>query len=126
VFDDKVFRRFDSRPPGLSSREYFAGLEILETLVFALDQDLVIDALEIVSPLYHRLDNHKDLPISGVVVLFSGSAFSSVEIDWAKNTESVVQVKHSGDCTAACIGQQNYQFLQLEMLENQCFCKGLF
>jgi hypothetical protein len=101
-------------------------LEILEILVVALDQDLVIGALEIVSPLFQCLDNCEDLPIVSVVVLFSGRVFSRVEIDWAKNPKSVVLVKDAGDCTAACIGLQNDRFLRDEMLEDRCLGKGLF
>ena len=101
-------------------------MEVLEVLVVTLDQDLVIGALEIVSPLLYCLDNHQELPILRVVVLFGRRAFSRVEIDWAKNPESVVLVKDAGDCKAACIGLQNHRFLRVEMRENQCFGKGLF
>jgi len=92
----------------------------------ARDQDLVISALEIVSPLFHCLDNHQELPIVCVVVLFGGRAFSSVEIDWAKNPESVIVVKDAGDCEAACIGLQNDRFLRVEVLEDRCLGKALF
>jgi hypothetical protein len=92
----------------------------------ALDQDLVISAVEIVSPLFHCLDNRQELPIVRVVVLFAGTAFSRVEIDCAKNPESVVLVEDAGDCEAACIGLQNDRFLPVEVLEDQCFGKGLF
>jgi len=92
----------------------------------ALDQDLVIGALEIVSPLFHCLDNRQELPIVRVVVLFGGRAFSRVVIDWAKNPESVVLVEDAGDCEAACIGLQNDRFLRVEVLEDRCFGKGLF
>jgi len=92
----------------------------------ALDQDLVISALEIVSPLFHCLKNRQELPIIRVIVLFGRRAFSRVEIDWAKNPESVVLVEDAGDCEAACIGLQNDQFLRVEMLENRCFGTGFF
>jgi len=94
--------------------------------VVALDQDLVIGALEVVSPLFHCLDNRQELPIVRVIVLFGKRAFSRVEIDWAKNPESVVQVKNAGDCEATCIGQQDDRFLQVEMLDDRCYGKGLF
>jgi len=89
----------------------------------ALNQDLLISALEIVSPLFHCLDNRQELPIVCVVVLFGRRAFSRVEIDCAKNHEYVVLVKDAGDCETACIGLQNDQFLRVEMLEDQCFGK---
>ena len=63
----------------------------------ALDQDVVIGALEIVSPLCHCLNDRPELPIVSDVVLFTRRAFSRVEIDWAKNPESVVVVKDAGD-----------------------------
>ena len=50
----------------------------------ALNQDLVISALEIVSPLFHCLDNRQELPIVRVFVLSGGRPFSRVEIDWAR------------------------------------------
>jgi len=78
--------------------------------VVTLDQDLVIGALKIVSPLFHYLDNRQELPIVRVVVLFGGGAFSRVEIDWAKNPEFVLLVEDAGDCEAACIGLQNDRF----------------
>jgi hypothetical protein len=80
----------------------------------ALDQDLVISALEIVSPLFHCLDNRQELPIVRVVVLFGERAFSRVKIDWAKNPESVVLVEDAGDCEACCIGLQNDRFCRLK------------
>ena len=92
----------------------------------ALDQDLVISALEIVSPLFHCLDNRQELPIVRVVVLSGRRSFSRGEIDWAKNPESVVLVEDASDCEAACSGLQNDQYLQVEMREDQCFGKGLF
>jgi hypothetical protein len=92
----------------------------------ALDQDLVISALEIVSPLFHCLDNRQQLPSVCVIVLFGGRALSRVEIDWAKNPESVVLVDDAGDCEAASIGLQNDRFLWVEVLEDWCFGKGLF
>jgi len=92
----------------------------------ALDQDLVISALVIVSPLFHCLNNRQELPIVRVVVLFGGGGFSRVEIDWAKNAESVVLVEDAGVCEAACIGLQNDRFLRLEVQEDRCFGKGLF
>jgi len=94
--------------------------------VVTLDQDLVIGALEIVSPVFHCVDNRQVLPIVPVVVLFGGGAFSRVEIDWAKNPNSVVHVEDAGDCEAACIGLQNAPFLPVQMLEDRCFGKGLF
>jgi len=84
----------------------------------ALDQDLVISALEVVSPLFHCLDNRQELPIVRVVVLFNAGELLRVEIDWAKNPESVVLVKDAGDWEAACIGLQNDRFLQVDMLED--------
>jgi hypothetical protein len=101
-------------------------LEILEILMVALDQNLVVGALEIVSPLFHCLDNCQELPIVHVVGLFGGTVFSRVEIDWAKNPKSVVLVKDAGECEAACIGLQNDRFLRDEMLEDRCLGKGLF
>jgi len=71
--------------------------------VVALDQDLVIGALEIVSPSFHCLDNRQELPIVRVVGLFGGRAFSRVEVDWVKNPESVVLVRDAGDWQATCI-----------------------
>ena len=73
-------------------------MEILKILVVALDQDFVIGALELLSPLCHCLDHHQELPIVRVLVLFSGGAFSSVEVDGPKNCEFVVVVKNAGDC----------------------------
>jgi len=101
-------------------------LEILEILVVTLDQDLVIGALEMVSPLFHCIDNRQELPIIRVVVLLGAGAFSRVEIDWVKNPESVILVEDAGDCEAACVGLQNDRFLRVEMLEDRCFGKGLF
>jgi hypothetical protein len=92
----------------------------------ALDQNLGISALEIVSPLFHCLNNRQELSIVRVVVLFSRGAFWRVEIDWAKHPESVVLVEDAGNCEATCIGQQNDQFLRVEVLDDQCFGKGLF
>jgi len=83
-------------------------------------------ALEVVSLLFHCLDNRQELPIVHVVVLSGGRAFSKVEIDWAKNPEFVVLVKNASDCEATCIGLQNDRFLQVEMLEDWCFFKGRF
>jgi hypothetical protein len=57
-------------------------LEILEILVVALYQDLVICPLEVVSPLLHRLHDREEFPIVRVVVLFGSGAFSRLEIDW--------------------------------------------
>jgi len=101
-------------------------LEILENLVVTLDQDLVIGAVQIVSPLFHCLDNRQELPIVRVVVLFGGGAFSRVEMDWAKNPKSAVLVEDAGDREAACIGLQNGRFLRVEMLQDPCVGKGLF
>ena len=92
----------------------------------ALDQDLVISALEIVSPLFCCLHNRQELPIVRVVVLFGGRAFSRVEIDWAKNPKSVLLVEAGSDCEVACIGLQNDWFLRAEVLEDRYFGKGLF
>jgi len=85
----------------------------------ALDQYLVISALGIVSPLCHYLDNRQELPIVRVVVLFGGRACARIEIEWAKNPESVVLVEDEGDCEAACIGLQNDRFLRVEVLEDR-------
>jgi hypothetical protein len=60
-------------------------LEALDIVVVPLHQDLVIGTLEIVSPLFHYLDNPEELPIESVVVLSSGRAFSKVEIYEEKN-----------------------------------------
>jgi hypothetical protein len=79
-------------------------LQILEILVVALDQDLVISALEMLSPFCHCLDNHQEPHMVHVVVLFGGRAFSGVEIDWAKNPRLVVLFEDAGECEAACIG----------------------
>ena len=84
--------------------EQFGGFEVLEVLVVALDEDLVMGAIEIVSPLFHCLDNCQELPIVRVIVLFGRRAFSRVEIDWAKNPESIVLVEEAGHCKAGCIG----------------------
>ena len=81
MFDDIVVRGLNFRSPGLSSREHFGGLEVLEVRVVALDQDLVIGALVVVSPLFHCLDNRQELLIIRVVVLFGRRVFSGVEID---------------------------------------------
>jgi hypothetical protein len=86
----------------------------------------VISALEIVSPLLHCLGNCQELPIVRVVVLFGARAFSRVEIDWAKNPESLVLVGDAGDCEAACIRLQNDRFLLVEVLEDWCIGNGLF
>jgi hypothetical protein len=88
----------------MSSGKHIGGLEMLEIFVVALDQDIAIGTLEIVSPWFHCLDHCQVLPIVRVVVLFGGRAFSGVEIDLAKNPESVVLVEDAGDCEAACIG----------------------
>ena len=101
-------------------------MEILEILEVTLDQDLVIGARQILSPLFHCLDYRQELLIVHVVVLIGGEAFSRVEIDWVKNPESVILVEDASDCEAACIGLQNDRFLRVEMLEDQCFSKGLF
>jgi len=85
--------------------------------VVTLDQDLLIGALEIVSPLFHCLENRQELPTVRVVVLFGGGSFSRVEIDWATNAESVVLVEDAGDCGAACIGLQNDRFLWVVLQE---------
>ena len=126
MFDDEVIRGLDFPPPGLSSGEHFGGFEILEIYVVTLDQDLLIGALEIVSPLFHFLQNGQELPMVQVIVLFGGGAFPRVKIDWAKNPESIVLVKDAGDCEAACIGLQNDRSLRGELLEDRCFGKGLF
>jgi len=94
--------------------------------VVGLDQDLVIGALEIVSPLYHCLDNRQELPIVQVVVLVGGRAFSGVEIDWVKNPKSVILVEDADDCEPAWFGLYNDWFLRVEMLDDWCFGKGLF
>jgi len=52
VIYDKVVRRKNFRQAGLFSGEYFGCLEVLEILVVALNQNLVIGALEVVSPLF--------------------------------------------------------------------------
>lgn len=104
MFDEKVIRGYDFRPPGLSSRELFGGLEVLEILLVALDQDLVIGALDIVPRLFHYLDIGQQLPIVCIVVLFGGRACPRVEIDWVRNPESVVLVMHGVSSEAACIG----------------------
>ena len=126
MFDDKAVREQNVHPPGLSLEEHFRGFEVLEVLVLALDQYLVIGAPEIGSPLFHCRDDRQELPILSIVVLFGRLAFSSVEIDYAKNAESVILIKDAGNCEAACIGLQNDRFLLVDMLEDRCYSKGLF
>jgi len=91
----------------------------------ALDQDLVISALEIVSPLFHCVDDCQELPNVRVVVSFAGRAFSRVEIDLAKNPKFVILVEDAGDCQAAYIGLQNDRFLRVEVLQDRCVGNGL-
>ena len=105
--------------------EHFEGLELLEVVVVALDQDLVIGAVEVVSLIFDCLDNRQEVKIVSLVVLFWRRAFSIVEITRGKNPESVVLVKDAGDCDAAYLGQQNDRFLPVEMLEDRCYGKGL-
>jgi hypothetical protein len=99
-------------------------LEVLQILLVALDQDLVMSTLKRVSPLSHCLDNREELKIVRVVVLFVWGALSTVEIDLGKNPESGILVEDAGDCEADCIGRQNDRFLWVEMLEDRCFGKG--
>jgi hypothetical protein len=94
-------------------------VEILKILEVTLDQDLVIDALETVSPVCHCLDIWRDLPIVRLEVQFGGRAFSRVEIDLGKYPESFVLGKVASDCEAAWIGQQSDLFLRVEMLNDQ-------
>jgi len=92
----------------------------------ALDQDLVISVLEIVSRLFHCLENRQELLIVRVVVLFGPGASFRLEIDWAKKPESVVLVEDAGDYEAACIGLQNDRFLRVEVVEDRWVGNGLF
>jgi len=91
----------------MSSEMHFGGLEVLQILMVTLDQDLVIHAREIVSPLFHCLDNHQEILIVRVVVLFGGRVYLRLSINWENDRKSVVLVKDAGDCDATCIGQQN-------------------
>jgi hypothetical protein len=91
----------------------------------ALDQDIVISTLDIVSPLFHCLDNLQELPIVHVVVLFSGQVLPGVDIDWAKNPDSVILVNDIGDCEAACSGLQIDRFFRVTMLQPWYIDKGL-
>lgn len=102
------------RPPGISSGEHFGILELLEILMVSLDQDLVVGALELVSPWLHCVDNRQELPFVRVVVLCRWRTFLRVQIDCAKNPESVELVKHVADSTAAFIGLKNDQFCGLK------------
>jgi hypothetical protein len=77
----------------------------------ALNQDLVISGLMMVSLLFYYLDNHQEIPIVRLVLLFGARALTSIENDWAKDPESVVLVKDAGDCEPACIALQNDCFL---------------
>jgi hypothetical protein len=77
----------------------------------ALDQDLVISGLKMVSLLFYYLDNRQEIPIVRLVLVFGARALSSIEIDWANNPESVVLVKDAGDCKPACIALRNDWFL---------------
>jgi hypothetical protein len=124
MFDDKVIRGQDFRTPRLSSGEHFGGLEILEILLVTLHQDLVIGPVRIVSVLFRFLDNRKELAIVSVVGLFGGGAFLTVEIDSAKNPESVIAVEDARDGNATCIGLQNDRFLGVELLEDRGLGKG--
>jgi hypothetical protein len=101
-------------------------LEVLGILAVTLDQDLVIGAPEMVTPLLHCLNNLQECQIVCVIVLFSGRVFSRVQIHWAKNPESVLLVEDAGDCEAAFIGLPNDLFLGVEMLQDWCACVELF
>lgn len=101
-------------------------MEVLHIDMLALDQDLVIGALQIVSPLIQCFDDCYKLLIILVIVLFRQGALVRVDIDLSKQTESVILVKHAGNCDASCISLQNDQFLQVEMLQDQCVCEGHF
>jgi len=85
----------------VSAGEQYGGLELLEILVVAVDQELVTRTLEIVSTLCHCIDNHPELPFIRVVVLFVGRAFSGAGIDGVKNPESILLVVDAADCEAA-------------------------
>jgi hypothetical protein len=126
VFDNKVIGGQYLCPSSLPSGKHFGGLQIFEVLVIALHQDLMLGTFEVVSPLFHRVHDHWDLPIVRVVVLFGSAAFSGVEVERLEDPESVELIENAGDCEAAGIGLQNDWLLQVEMLEDQCVIKGLF
>jgi hypothetical protein len=92
----------------------------------ALDEDFVIGALEIVSPMCNSIENRQGLPILRMAGLFGGAVCPRVQIDWAKNHESVILVKDAGDCVASCIGLQNDRLFRVKMQEDRCFGKGHF
>jgi len=119
-------RRYNFHLPCLSSGRHFGGLEVLQILILARDPDLVIHALETVFPFVHCLNQWQLLPLVCVVVLFDSRAFSRVEIDRAKNPESVPVVKQASIYEAASIGLQNNHVLRFDMMEDWCFSKGLF
>jgi hypothetical protein len=61
-----------------------------------------------------------------MIVVFGGRAVLRVEIDGAKNPESVIQVDANSNCEAACIRLLNEWFLLFDMLEDRCAGEGLF
>jgi hypothetical protein len=61
--------------------KHFAGFGVVKIYMVALDQDLVIGALETVSPLFHCSNNRQQLLIVRVIGFYGWGAFLRVEID---------------------------------------------
>jgi len=85
----------------------------------------MIDAFEVVPPLFHRFHNGQELPIVSIVVLFGRGAFSGIEGDRPKSSEPIVLVEDASNCKAACISLQDDWLCWVEMLENWYFSEHL-
>jgi hypothetical protein len=90
--------------PYLSLGQHFGGLELLQILIITPDNNLLVAAHKIQSPLGHWFEKRHMLPMVCDVVLFGLRAQSRAEIDWLNDLICDLLVHNVSNCAAACIG----------------------